>query len=165
MILVQKHILRSSQSNFSLIPQCHNHWSSSSRSQTNLFVLGLPSTPLILVSLILIIPNLQSTFFLIGTGSLTTLQLFLYTLITRRLNLSTVAFLQYLTPSCKIIIGIFLNHETLLDSRFFTFVLFWIALMFFLFRSSAFFQRYHAERGDISELYPSTCCRESVTIL
>jgi chloramphenicol-sensitive protein RarD len=66
--------------------------------------------------------------FLIGTAFLTAFPLLIFTLGTRRLNLSTVGFLQYIAPSCMFLLGVFLYNEPLSSAHMLTFVLIWTAL-------------------------------------
>jgi chloramphenicol-sensitive protein RarD len=66
--------------------------------------------------------------FLMGSAFMTAFPLLLFTLGTRRLNLSTVGFLQYLAPSCMFILGVFLYNEPLASAQILTFVLIWTAL-------------------------------------
>ena len=66
--------------------------------------------------------------FLIGTAFLTAVPLLIFTLGTRRLNLSTVGFLQYIAPSCMFLLGVFLYNEPLSRAHMLTFALIWTAL-------------------------------------
>ena len=66
--------------------------------------------------------------FLIGTAFMTAFPLLIFTLGTRRLNLSTVGFLQYIAPSCMFLLGVFLYNEPLSSAHMLTFVLIWTAL-------------------------------------
>lgn len=72
--------------------------------------------------------SIKIDFFLMGTAFLTALPLLLFTLGTRRLNLTTIGFLQYIAPSCMFLIGTFLYNEPLSSSQILTFVLIWTAL-------------------------------------
>jgi chloramphenicol-sensitive protein RarD len=67
-------------------------------------------------------------FFLVGTAFLTAIPLLLFTLGARRLNLSTLGFLQYIAPSCMFLLGVFLYHEPISSAQIITFVLIWTAL-------------------------------------
>ena len=69
--------------------------------------------------------------FLMGAAFLTALPLLLFTLGTRRLNLSTVGFLQYIAPSCMFLLGVFLYKEPISSARIFAFVLIWTALFIY----------------------------------
>jgi chloramphenicol-sensitive protein RarD len=59
--------------------------------------------------------------FLMGAAFLTAFPLLLFTLGTRRLNLSTVGFLQYIAPSCMFLLGFFLYNEPLSSAQILTF--------------------------------------------
>lgn len=75
--------------------------------------------------------GLKIDLFLMGTVFVTAFPLLLFTMGTRRLNLSTVGFLQYIAPSCMFLLGAFLYNETLATAQIFTFVLIWIALLIY----------------------------------
>jgi chloramphenicol-sensitive protein RarD len=66
--------------------------------------------------------------FLMGTGFLTAFPLLLFILGTRRLNLSTVGFLQYIAPSFMFLLGVFLYNEPISRVQILTFALIWTAL-------------------------------------
>lgn len=67
-------------------------------------------------------------FFLMGTAFLTAFPLLLFTIGVRRLNLSTLGFLQYIAPSCMFLLGVFLYHEPVSSAQIIAFVLIWTAL-------------------------------------
>jgi chloramphenicol-sensitive protein RarD len=69
--------------------------------------------------------------FLMGSAFLTAFPLLLFILGTRRLNLSTIGFLQYIAPSCMFILGVFLFNEPLSSAQIFAFVLIWTALFIY----------------------------------
>ena len=75
--------------------------------------------------------SIKIDFFLMGSAFLTAVPLLLFTLGTRRLNLSTVGFLQYIAPSCMFLLGIFLYNEPLSSAQIFAFVLIWTALFIY----------------------------------
>jgi chloramphenicol-sensitive protein RarD len=75
--------------------------------------------------------SIKIDLFLMGTAFLTAFPLLLFTLGTRRLNLSTVGFLQYITPSCMFLLGVFLYNEPLSSAQIFAFVLIWTALFIY----------------------------------
>ena len=72
--------------------------------------------------------SIKIDLFLMGAAFLTAFPLLLFTLGARRLNLSTVGFLQYTAPSCMFLLGVFLYNEPLSSSQILTFVLIWTAL-------------------------------------
>jgi chloramphenicol-sensitive protein RarD len=78
--------------------------------------------------------------FLIGTAFVTALPLLLFTLGARRLNLSTLGFLQYIAPSCMFLIGVFLYHEPLSRAQLLTFVMIWTALGIFSTESAMYYR-------------------------
>jgi chloramphenicol-sensitive protein RarD len=75
--------------------------------------------------------SIKIDLFLMGSAFLTAFPLLLFTLGTRRLNLSTVGFLQYIAPSCMFLLGVFLYNEPLSSAQFFAFVLIWTALLIY----------------------------------
>lgn len=68
---------------------------------------------------------------LIGTVLPTAPPLLLFTFGARRLNLSTVGFLQYIMPSCAFMLAVFLYEEPFEKAQLFTFITIWIALAIF----------------------------------
>jgi chloramphenicol-sensitive protein RarD len=78
--------------------------------------------------------------FLIGTALVTALPLLLFTLGARRLNLSTLGFLQYIAPSCMFLIGVFLYNEPLSRAQLFTFIMIWTALGIFSTDSARYYR-------------------------
>jgi chloramphenicol-sensitive protein RarD len=75
--------------------------------------------------------SIKIDLFLVGAAFLTAFPLLLFTLGTRRLNLSTVGFLQYIAPSCMFLLGVFLYNEPISSARIFAFVLIWTALFIY----------------------------------
>jgi len=75
--------------------------------------------------------SIKIDFFLMGTAFLTAFPLLLFITGTRRLNLSTVGFLQYITPSGMFILGAFLYNEPLSTAQLIAFVLIWTALFIY----------------------------------
>jgi chloramphenicol-sensitive protein RarD len=69
--------------------------------------------------------------FLMGTAFLTAFPLLLFTRGTRRLNLSSIGFLQYIAPSCMFMLGVFLYNEPLSSAQIFAFVVIWTALFIY----------------------------------
>ena len=78
--------------------------------------------------------------FLMGTAFLTAFPLLLFTLGARRLNLSTVGFLQYIAPSCMFLLGVFLYNEPLSSAQILTFVLIWTALCIYSTDSAMYYR-------------------------
>ena len=86
------------------------------------------------------------TFLLITTGVITTVPLLWFGHAARYLRLTTLGFLQYLSPSSTFFLGIFLYHEPFTLAHLIAFSLIWIALALFTWDAVA---RWHSARaGD-----------------
>ncbi len=70
-------------------------------------------------------------FLLIISGVVTGLPLVWFGHAARHLRLTTVGFLQYLSPSCTFFLGVFAYHENFTRMHLITFCLIWIALAIF----------------------------------
>ena len=68
---------------------------------------------------------------LVSTGVVTGVPLLWFAHAARHLRLTTLGFLQYLSPSCSFFLGIFAFHEPFRPAQLITFVLIWIALAIF----------------------------------
>jgi chloramphenicol-sensitive protein RarD len=68
---------------------------------------------------------------LISTGIVTGLPLVWFGHAARHLRLTTVGFLQYLSPSCSFFLGVFLYHEPFTRAHLITFMFIWVALVIF----------------------------------
>ena len=78
---------------------------------------------------------------LIGSAFVTALPLLLFTRGARRINLTTLGFIQYIAPSCTFLLAVFYYHEPLTWTQVGTFVLIWIALGIYSFDSVLFYRR------------------------
>ena len=65
-----------------------------------------------------------------------------------RLPLSTLGFIQYLAPTCTLLLALFVYGENVPQERWLTFALIWAALLLFSFEGV---YRYSKERGEVSE--------------
>jgi len=65
---------------------------------------------------------------LMATALVTALPLLLFTLGARRLHLSTIGFMQYITPSCFFLFAVFLFREPVSPAQITTFIFIWSAL-------------------------------------
>lgn len=65
---------------------------------------------------------------LLVAGPVTLMPLLLFTIAARRLNLSTVGFLQYLAPTLQLLVATLLFHEPFDRAKLLTFVCVWIGL-------------------------------------
>jgi chloramphenicol-sensitive protein RarD len=68
---------------------------------------------------------------LISTGIVTGLPLVWFGHAARHLRLTTLGFLQYLSPSCSFFLGVFLFHEPFTRAHLVTFTFIWVALAIF----------------------------------
>lgn len=68
---------------------------------------------------------------LLSTGVVTVVPLLMFTAAARRLPLSTIGFLQYLTPTGQLILAVAVYDEPLAAGRLAAFVVIWIALAVF----------------------------------
>jgi chloramphenicol-sensitive protein RarD len=68
---------------------------------------------------------------LVSSGIATAIPLLLFAAATRRIPLSTVGLLQYLTPLMQLAIGVFVRHEPMPPARLAGFVIVWVALAVF----------------------------------
>ncbi len=69
--------------------------------------------------------------YLVLTGPLTALALLFFAYAARRLRLTTIGMLQYLSPSMHFIIAVYIFGEELNTIRFASFVLVWVSLVIF----------------------------------
>lgn len=72
---------------------------------------------------------------LISTGVVTAVPLFWFGYAARHLRLTTLGFLQYLSPTGSFFLGVFLYHEPFTRSHLITFILIWLALAIFTFEA------------------------------
>lgn len=75
--------------------------------------------------------HLRESLLLTTTGVVTGLPLLWFGHAARHLRLTTVGFLQYLSPSCTFFLGVFLYDEPFTRAHLITFGLIWIALSIF----------------------------------
>jgi len=73
-------------------------------------------------------PALSTNAWLVGLGPATTLPLLLFALAARKLSLTTLGLVQYLSPTIQFLLGIWLFHEPFSGTRLIGFGLIWIAL-------------------------------------
>src|SRR2546423_2343080 len=87
---------------------------------------------------------------LISTGIVTGLPLVWFGHAARHLRLTTLGFLQYLSPSCSFFLGVFLYHEPFTRAHLITFIFIWVALG--IFTTEAIWRwRSGREREDMAE--------------
>jgi chloramphenicol-sensitive protein RarD len=87
---------------------------------------------------------------LISTGLVTGLPLVWFGHAARHLRLTTLGFLQYLSPSCSFFLGVFVFHEPFTRTHLITFTFIWIAVAIF---TTEAIWRWRSGRGreDIAE--------------
>ena len=69
--------------------------------------------------------------FLVGAGVVTSLPLLWFTNAGKRLRYTTLGFIQYMTPSIQLLIGVYLYHEPFTSTHSITFGLIWTGLGIF----------------------------------
>jgi chloramphenicol-sensitive protein RarD len=72
-----------------------------------------------------------TTLFLIFTGLITFAPLYWFAESAKRIDLSTIGFIQYVAPTCQLLLGIFVYQEAFSRTHLITFSLIWIALALF----------------------------------
>lgn len=77
---------------------------------------------------------------LVATSLFTALPLLLFTRGTKRLHLSTLGFLQYIAPSCYLLLAVFFFHEPVSRTQIWTFSLVWLALCCYSMDSLLYFR-------------------------
>lgn len=97
--------------------------------------------------------HLHDSLYLMGGGVVTAFPLLWFSHAARRLPLSTVGFLQYITPSLSFLVGTVLYHEPVSHTRLFAFAWVWIALIVFT-TEMAWHRHRHPSLPDTSGLPP-----------
>jgi chloramphenicol-sensitive protein RarD len=85
--------------------------------------------------------GMSTDLLLMATALATALPLLLFTLGARRLNLSTLGFMQYLVPSCFFLFAVFVFKEPISWIQIWTFVMIWSALAVYSVDSIFYFKR------------------------
>ncbi len=75
--------------------------------------------------------SVSGSLLLASTGIVTAVPLIWFAYAARNLPLTTLGFLQYLSPSCTFVLGIFVFHEPLRRAQLITFIVIWAALAIF----------------------------------
>ena len=70
---------------------------------------------------------------LVGGGLLTAVPMLLFAIAARKLDLSTLGFIQFISPTIGFLLGVFVYDEPLNPVRMACFVLIWIAIAVFSF--------------------------------
>jgi chloramphenicol-sensitive protein RarD len=85
--------------------------------------------------------SLQIDLLLIGTSIVTALPLLLFAMSARRVRLTTLGFLQYIAPSCMLVMAVFVYLETFRMEQLISFVLIWTALAVYSIDSLVHYRR------------------------
>lgn len=102
--------------------------------------------------------DFHASAYLVGGGVVTALPLLWFSHAARRLPLSTVGFIQYLSPSLSFVLGTALYHEPVTSARLISFACVWAALA--VFTAEALWQRRHAvPQVRVSPLAPDEIAR------
>lgn len=88
-----------------------------------------------------------TTLLFIGAGVVTAVPLLLFAYGARRIPMSMLGFLQYISPTIMLLLGVFLFKETFSKSHLISFVMIWTALLLYM-RSTYQEQRYEQAAGD-----------------
>lgn len=93
--------------------------------------------------------NIKTDFLLAATALVTGLPLLLFTMGAKRIQLSTVGFLQYIAPSCTFLLAVFIFKEPLLRSQVITFIMIWTALAIYSADSFLFHKNMSAKKSNV----------------
>jgi chloramphenicol-sensitive protein RarD len=93
--------------------------------------------------------GLRISLLLVGTGIVTTIPLLLFSSAAKRIPLSYIGILQYMSPSIQFAIGILVFHESFTVQQFIGFCFVWVALVIFGLDS---FSAYRARSVEASEI-------------
>jgi chloramphenicol-sensitive protein RarD len=86
--------------------------------------------------------DLVSNLLMLGAGPVTVIPLLLFASAVRRIPLSTVGILQYITPTMQFLVGVLIYGEAFSSAQFIGFGLVWLALI--VFTAENVWQRRHA---------------------
>jgi chloramphenicol-sensitive protein RarD len=89
-----------------------------------------------------------TTILLMLGGVVTAIPLFWFGIATRKIPLSTIGFIQYLSPTIQLILGIVVYKETFSSSHIIGFGFVWVALIIF---SVSIYQRFHQQKSINNE--------------
>jgi chloramphenicol-sensitive protein RarD len=77
----------------------------------------------------------STSLLLMGSGIVTALPLLLFTKSAKKVSLSMLGILQYISPTLSLMIGVFLYNEILTKAHFIAFTFIWLALIIYTFSS------------------------------
>ncbi|MCQ9282912.1 EamA family transporter [Priestia aryabhattai] len=81
--------------------------------------------------------NPLTSLLLIGSGMVTALPLLLFTKSAKKVSLSMLGILQYISPTLSLLAGVILYHESLTKAHVIAFNFIWLALIIYTFSSIA----------------------------
>ena len=87
--------------------------------------------------------DFTTDFLLVGTCVFTAFPLLFFTAGARRTTFATVGFMQYIAPSCSFLLAIFVYNESFSFEMLFTFIMIWIALVFYTIDSVRYHKNNH----------------------
>jgi len=76
--------------------------------------------------------NIGTSILLIGAGIISSLPQLIYIIASRMIKLSLIGILQYIYPLMVLVIGMFIYHEPISESRIIGFILIWIAVIIYI---------------------------------
>jgi len=79
--------------------------------------------------------------FLVGSGIVTAVPLLLFASGANQLSLTLLGFIQYLSPTIALLLGIFLYHEPFTEVHYVSFAFIWISLVVFSLSRTELFQK------------------------
>lgn len=79
--------------------------------------------------------SVSTSLLLMGSGIVTALPLLLFTKSAKKVTLSLLGILQYISPTLSLMAGVFLYHEALTKAHFMAFIFIWSALAIYTFSS------------------------------
>ncbi len=80
-------------------------------------------------------------FFLALSGMITAIPLLLFAFAARNLKLSTLGFLQYIAPTCQLLMAVFVGKEVLSRLEIIGFIPIWLALLVFSIEAAIYYRK------------------------
>jgi chloramphenicol-sensitive protein RarD len=80
------------------------------------------------------------TIFILLAGLVTVIPLLLFTSAAKKITLTALGIIQYITPSCQFILGVLVYHESFTLERFMGFVIIWSALIIYTIERILYFR-------------------------
>ena len=96
----------------------------------------------------------STSILLASSGVVTAIPLLLFGAGTRKINLSTIGILQYITPTLQLFVGVYLFGENFNSHQLIGFILIWIALIVFTIEMVYYQRNKQAEISDLEVTVP-----------